>query len=147
MLMYGTIKAISERLFHAYGGDEPLAVLIWDRPAIADIGRDDHVTDEEVLTVLEYIGSLPISLYRDAGINREGVEEMIYETIARRRRSVTVDAGMLESVLHLAASVLDSNTPEDMDAETRSGHLAIAVLVKVLHTCRPPPGGRQYSGG
>jgi len=94
-------EALCVELEKVFAPDEQISLLIWTEESVRVACSEDKPTDEEVMLLLETIGSVDMECYREEGVTNAGLREVL-ESVreeAYQNRRVAVPAFVLERVL------------------------------------------------
>lgn len=99
--MFGYREALCTELEKMFAPDEKITLLVWTEESVRVACSEDKPTDEEVMLLLETIGSVDMECYREEGVTNAGLREVL-ESVreeAHQNRQVAVPAFVLERVL------------------------------------------------
>jgi len=97
--MFGTREELCLELERMFTQDEPLALLIWTEEGVHTACHHDKPTDEEVMLLLETIGSVDMECYREEGVTNKGIREVLMTLREDDGRCISVPASVLERLL------------------------------------------------
>jgi len=99
--MFGYREELCIELEKMFAPDEKITLLVWTEESVRVACGEDKPTDDEVMLLLETIGSVDMACYREEGVTNAGLREVLENVReeAHQNRQVAVPAFVLELVL------------------------------------------------
>ncbi|HFK3790862.1 TPA: DUF1380 family protein [Escherichia coli] len=144
--MYGTVSTICCDLLKAYESHEKIAVIIWCKDDVREVGAEFNPTADDTQAVLRAIGeSDSDALWRD-GIGRNFVEGVLRELAARRPpRLIAIPEDALRTLLPLmeAGMNIPRYQTQDRAAEEEAALDTLRYLLSTETSTSDVDGGKQ----